>query len=118
MQPCLCGDPFCDSCFPGAKQNEKLRESCVDKLSKVRCSHFFKCVLAHLLQDKEPEETGIEEICVTSDNFWMIRETGHIGFDRFVGDVSELYRNIRGIAEVAELTEDELEYLLNCVPTA
>lgn len=120
ISPCLCGDPACgncfpNSCFPNASENERLRKACIEKLDRVSCSGFFKNVLAYLLQD-ESRETNVDDICVTSDKMWLIQDVGDIGFNRFIGPVSELYRNCRGIAEVAGLTEDETQYLLDCIP--
>lgn len=94
------------------RKPEKIRQSCARKLERVKTSGKFTAILGCLLCESWTNPK-IEELIITSDGFLLAREQGDCGFNELIGTESDLDRNIRGIAGVAELDDDELKYLLN-----
>jgi len=95
---------------------EDVRRRTADKLAVVSVSPFFKAILGWMVGEKWTSP-AIEDIAVTVDGYFTIKEEGHLGFDRFGGNVGDLVRNVQGVAEVAELDEREWNYLLSRIPT-
>ena len=52
-------------------------------------------------------EPSLVELLTTSDGFFLGREGGDIGFNAFLGSVSDLRRNWQTLLEVAGLTDGE-----------
>ena len=63
------------------------------------------------LLKKEFTDPAISALYVTSDGFFLAQNKGDIGFNNFMGDVKDLERNMKGICQVAGLTEDETEWV-------
>lgn len=97
--------------------NSSIRSTLIEKLSRVRVSGKFVALLDCML-DKQPRRTSpaLAELVATSDGFVLGRRAGDIGFNDILCTVTELERNVKGLAAVAELTEDELQALLDMMP--
>jgi hypothetical protein len=63
-------------------------------------------VVGYIL-DTEWTEPTIAELVITSDGFVLARNTGHIGFDTFIGSAADLEHNWNNLLNAAELTDDE-----------
>jgi hypothetical protein len=90
-------------------------EAVVEKLSpnRVKVSGKFTALLAFLL-DQSWTEPEITALTITSDGI-LIDSSSGLAND-ILGDVGDLERNIRGVAEVAELTAAETRWLLARIP--
>jgi hypothetical protein len=78
---------------------------------RVRVSPKFCAMLACLLEDHWTEP-AIAELVITSDGHLLARHEGDCGFNDFIGDSGDLFRNLRGVSAAAGLTSEETEWLL------
>lgn len=92
------------------------RASIAQKLhpSRVRVSPQFSALLAYLLEEAWTTP-HILELSVTVEGLLSIWTSD--GNNALQGTLPDLERNIRGVAEVAELTREELDWLLAQIPT-
>ena len=88
-----------------------IRRDCARKLQQVEVSGQFTAILACLL-DEDWTEPRIEELFLSPDHCLLARLEGQVTHQQFLGAEEDLLRNVRGIAEVAELDGDELGYPL------
>jgi hypothetical protein len=96
----------------------KLLTALRKKLSpdNVRVSPMFHAVLACLLGAEGWARPNLAALTVTSDGFLLGMVEGDIGHNCFIGPVSTLEKNIRGVAEVVGLTDRQTKHLLSLVP--
>ncbi len=89
-----------------------LRDSVTEKILAVKVSPMFMAILDCLL-DVEPRRTdpGLVSLVITSDGGLLGQQADHVGYNDFLGSKSDLYYNIDGISEVAELTNEEYDWL-------
>jgi len=89
-----------------------MRDSIATKLhpTRVRTSGKFTAILAYLL-DEEWTDPPITSLTVTSDGILLDSSSGFA--NDILGDMGDLRRNIKGIAEVAGLNEAETAWLLS-----
>ena len=71
-------------------------------------------LLAYFLSE-EWTTPKIEELCISPDRCILAQPEGEVSFKAFFGAEQDLFRDIHGIAEVAELDGDEVGYLLGQV---
>lgn len=92
-------------------KREQIKKSLIHKLhpSRLRVSGKFCALLGCLLDQKWTEPT-IPSILITSDGFLLGHKDG--GYNEFIGDASDLIRNINDVCDVVEATDDERAYLL------
>lgn len=92
-----------------------LRASIAQKLhpDRVQTSPKFTALLAYLLGE-EWTDPQIHELSVTVDGLLNVWTTN--GDNAIEGTVEDLKANIRGVAEVAGLTREELYWLLAQIP--
>jgi len=90
-----------------------LRDSVTEKILAVKVSPKFMAILDCLL-DVEPRRTdpGLVSLVITSDGGLLGQPSGHVGYNDFIGNESDLFYNLQGVAEVAELTDDEWDWLV------
>ena len=93
---------------------EYLRRACADKLQFVETSVMFRAILASLLEENWTTP-NIWELRFARDHRLFGRTLGEESFKAFHCAKAGLVRNIRGIAAVARLDGDELDYLLRKV---
>ena len=86
------------------------REIVASKLRVVNVSPKFRAILGALVGEQwtTPSLSAIVE---TPDGCFLGMAEGDIGYNHFLGSTSDLDRNLGGVAEVAELTRDELNWL-------
>lgn len=68
------------------------------------------------LRNERITEPAIKEFCVTSDGYLLVRHENEAGFT-FFSSVSDFKNNIWGIADVAELDNNEKQWLENQLHT-
>lgn len=91
------------------------RVSIASKLhpTRVRVSGKFTALLGYLLNERWTEPP-ISSLTITSDGVMLDSSSGFA--NDVIGDVGDLERNIRGVAEVADLTPAETRWLLDRIP--
>ena len=90
------------------------RRGCAQKLKTVEMSNIFRAILGSLL-DEDWTTPNIVELRFSRNRRLLGRSDGNPRFKAFHCLESGLIRNIRGIANAAELDSDELGYLLGQV---
>lgn len=76
-------------------------------------SPHFKAILAGLLHPLSPwTSSDFAGICVTSDGFFMGMRQGDVGYNEFLGPVSELVRNLKGAADALGFLQVEKDALV------
>jgi hypothetical protein len=85
------------------------------KLKAVRVSGKFAAILACMVGE-EWTTPSLVELAMTSDGFLLGRRKGDIGLNELLGAEADLIRNLKGVAEVAELTTNETLELLALAP--
>jgi hypothetical protein len=93
---------------------EYVRRGCARKLQFVETSIVFRAILASLL-DENWTTPNIRELRFARDHRLFGRTLGEASFKAFRCAKAGLVRNIRGIAAVAQLDGNELDYLLRKV---
>ena len=80
--------------------------SLVSKIKSVRVSPKFSAMLAYILGEEwtDPQITGLS---ITSDGYLLAATSEDPFYDDFIGEASNLARNLIGVADVAELTGKE-----------
>jgi hypothetical protein len=63
-------------------------------------------IVGYLLGE-EWTRPAIAGLVITSDGFLLARDPGSVGYDRFIGEASDLTRNLEDLADAADLTPDE-----------
>ena len=80
--------------------------------SKVRVTPMFHAILAVLLGEKGWASPNLVGLCITSDDFLLGMREGDIGYNDFLGSAADLRRNIRGVCEVCEVSDQDRDWLL------
>ncbi|MEX0700503.1 MAG: hypothetical protein WD069_00255 [Planctomycetales bacterium] len=93
---------------------ERLRRSCVEKLRPAEIGNRFLAILAYLLEE-EWTAPRIDALYLSRNGRLRARIGGQVSRKYFPGAVEGLIRDIRGLADVAELGPDEISYLLGRV---
>jgi hypothetical protein len=93
---------------------EYLRRGCAQKLGSIETSNVFRAILGSLLEE-DWTTPNIVELRFSSGQRLLGRSAGAATFKAFRCAKVGLIHNIRRIAAVAELDEDELGYLLGRV---
>jgi hypothetical protein len=96
------------------REPQEIRADCAKKFADVEVSGMFKAVLACLLGEVWTTP-HIEELQLTPDSGFLARLEGDAGSNHFLGAGADLIRNIHGVARVAELDGDEVDYLVGRV---
>lgn len=94
-----------------------MRKQVASKLAVVAVSPKFKAILGALVGEAWTTPR-LSAICELEDGGFLGMEEGDIGYNQFLGSASDLYRNLKGIGEVAELTAEEAKWLRAQVKTA
>ena len=94
-----------------------VSKTTAQKVNRVRVSPRFVAILDCLMEQPARTTPAIAQLCITIDGCLLARHDGDCGYNDFIGSASDLDRNIRGMAEVAGLTDKELAELLAAVPT-
>ena len=94
------------------RTQDEIKAAVAKKLhpNRLRVSPMFTAILACLVGESWTQP-AILELCVLDDGI-LAREEGHLGFDRFLAAPSDLWRNLRGVADAAELDEEETAWLV------
>lgn len=82
---------------------------------RVRVSPKFRAILGCMLR-REWTNPVIAELVVTSDGFLLGRHAGDCGFNAFLGDYSDLLRNVEGLAECVGLPPAQHTLLRTLTP--
>lgn len=90
-----------------------MRDTVAAKLIRVKVSGKFTALLGFLL-NKPWTSPAITSLTITSDGVMLDSSSGFA--NDAIGDVGDLERNIRGVAEVAEMTTEETNWLLAQIP--
>ncbi len=86
-----------------------MRDAVAAKLEPIHTGGKFRALLGFLL-DEHWTNPRIGALTITSEGGMLDTSSGFA--NEFIGHVSDLERNIRGIAKVAELTPQETKWLL------
>jgi hypothetical protein len=86
-------------------KNEEIKK----KIFAVKVSEFFTNILNALLKTGKGPYNDL--IC-TSDGHILASKNGDIGYNFYLCSKEDLNNNLKGLANVAGLTEDELNTLL------
>ena len=86
----------------------------IEKLSpdKIKCSGRFTAMLAFILGEHEWSDPEITGMVVTSDGMLLVESTRDPFANEFIGDVADLWKNLRGVAKAAGLTAHETKTFL------
>ena len=87
-------------------------QSAIDKIMSVSCSGKFTAILDCLLDQPRRTDPAIEIMTIV-DGCLLAQHFGDCGYNDFMGSEWDLLSNMHGLAEVAELTEEELFWFLN-----
>jgi hypothetical protein len=90
-----------------------MQDQVATKIAQVKVSGKFTALLGFLL-DKDWTQPRITALTITSDGVMLDTSSGFA--NEIIGDVGDLERNIRGVSEVAELTDEETQWLLGRIP--
>jgi hypothetical protein len=77
------------------------------KILSVSVSPKFTAIIDCLLGVERRTEPALMNIRILPDGGFLGQRYGHIGFNDFLGSTTDLKRNMRGIADVAGLTDKE-----------
>lgn len=93
--------------------NRSVIETLTHKVSpaNVRVSGKFTAILAFLVGAKGWTDPAITEMVVTSDGFLLAATTRDPLMNDFIGDESDLDRNLAGVAEAVGLDDRERRLL-------
>lgn len=94
---------------------KEVHNNVAEKIARVKVSEKFTAILGAML-DQHWTNPRLTCLCATSDGFVLGEQEGDLGFNEFLGALSDLERNCRGVAEVAELTPGETNYFLALMP--
>ena len=89
----------------------QIRRDTARKLRQAQIGDDFLAILAYLLGEKWTTP-GLLEICITPDSLMLGRPEDLDYLGKFLGTTRALFRNIQGLAKVAELDGDEVGYLV------
>ena len=78
-----------------------------------RMAAIVGCILG-----MEWSEPNIAELVITSDGYLLARNTGHIGFNAFIGLARDLQRNWDNLLNAAGLTGKERQEAAHCYQQA
>lgn len=93
------------------REPDEIRRDCADKLSRVAVSDHFRAILGCLL-DEDWTTPRLVEMVITPDGHLIGRCEGEASFKAFLGASEDLIKNVHGVAPVAELDGDEIDYLV------
>lgn len=99
---------------PTIREPEEIRQQCARKLRAVQVSDHFQAILGCLLGE-DWTTPRLLKMVITPDGHLLGRCEGQPEFSTFLGASEDLLKNVRGVAEVAELDGDESGYLLGKV---
>lgn len=88
------------------------------KVLEVKTSSFFTAILEYLFDipvDCRSIEPAFTDM-VRCQSSVLAQMEGDIGHNQFIGSYLDLMQNCEGIAKVAGLDEDELQYFLHLLP--
>jgi hypothetical protein len=88
-----------------------MRTTLAEKLKQVKVSPKFTAMLAYFL-DEHWTDPQIVDMAITSDGMLLVGTTDDPLLDNLAGSGDDLWSNLRGVAKVAELTDEELTALL------
>lgn len=91
--------------------------SAIEKILRVQVSPKFMAILDCML-GIEPRRTNPELVRLTAEasGGFLGQREGDVGLNDFLGSLSDLTHNLVGLAEVADLTQEETEWLLSQAP--
>ena len=93
------------------REPDAIRSSCALKLSDVQVSDHFRAILGCLLAEDWTTQRLVEMVATPSGHL-LGRCNGQASHEIFLGETSDLIRNIHGVATVVELDGDEVGYLI------
>lgn len=96
---------------PSLRDPEEIRQTSAQKLSEVQYSMFFGAMLGYLLGECWTKPRLVEMV-KRADGQLFGRLEGEEEFTVACHSVDELLQNIHGVAKVANLDENELNYLV------
>jgi hypothetical protein len=103
---------------PAQKVQKKKRTSSTDvgdrvvaKITRIKTSGKMMAIMGYIL-DKELTDPSYASITITSDGHVLGMHRGDIGYNDYIGSIHDFVRNVNGLANVAELTQDEKKYML------
>jgi hypothetical protein len=79
---------------------------------RLRVSTKFHAILGCML-DQAWTTPRITALCILSDGHVLGEKEGDAGFNLFLGDESDLERNLRGVCKAVGATREEVAYLFN-----
>ena len=89
-----------------------MREQVAEKLLQVRVSPKFMAILDYILSAEPRTDPEILSMVITSDGGVLAQYPGDVGYNDYIASEMDLWHNLQGVAEVAELTDDEWDWLV------
>ncbi len=88
-----------------------VHDHVVAKITRVQTSGKMMAIMGYILNEKLTDPS-FASITITSDGHVLGMHRGDIGYNDYIGSIHDFVRNVNGLVNVAELTQDEKQYIL------